>query len=56
VYNVTWIVHTTDRLTENCRRYGIETNVEKTKVNRISRQQSPAQMIVDQKHLENVDI
>jgi hypothetical protein len=55
MYNVTWIVHMTDRLTENCRRYGIEINVEKTKVNRNSRQQSPAQMMVDQKNLGNVD-
>jgi hypothetical protein len=34
----------------------MEINVEKTKVMRISRQPSPAQMIVGQKHLENVDI
>jgi hypothetical protein len=34
----------------------MEINVEKTKVMRISRQPSPAQMMVDEKHLENVTI
>jgi len=46
----------TDRIAENSRRYGMEINVEKTEVLRISRQPSPAQIMVDQKHLENVDI
>jgi len=43
-----------DRLTENGRCYGMEMNVEKTKVMRISRQPSPVQIMTDQKHLENV--
>jgi len=46
----------TDRLAENSRRYGMEINVKRTEVMRISRQPSPAQMMVDEKHLENVDI
>ena len=56
IQNVTWIVHMTDRLAENSRRYGMEINVKRTEVMRISRQPSPAQMMVDEKHLENVDI
>jgi hypothetical protein len=36
------------RLTEIGRRYGMEMNVEKTKVMRISRQPSPVQIMIDQ--------
>ena len=35
--------------------YGMEMNVEKTKVMRISRQSSPVTIMIDQKQLENVD-
>ena len=35
--------------------YGMEMNVEKTKVMRISRQPSPVTIMVDQKQLENVE-
>ena len=34
--------------------YGMETNVEKTKVMRISRQPSPLLIMLDQQQLENV--
>ena len=34
--------------------YGMEMNVEKTKVVRISRQPSPVTIMIDQKQLENV--
>jgi hypothetical protein len=44
----------TDRLTEFGRCYGMEINVENTKVMRISRQPSPVQNMTDQKQLENV--
>jgi len=44
----------TDRLTETGRCYGVEMNVEKTKVMRISRQPSPVQIMTDQKQWENV--
>jgi hypothetical protein len=37
----------TDRLTEIGRSYGMEMNVEKTKVMRISRQPSPIQIMID---------
>jgi hypothetical protein len=37
------------RLTETGRHYGMEMNVEKTKVMRISRQPSPLQVMTDQK-------
>jgi len=37
----------------NC--YGMEMNVEKTKVMRISRQPSPVTNMIDQKQLENVE-
>jgi len=37
----------------NC--YGMETNVEKTKVMRISRQPSPVTIMIDQNQLENVE-
>jgi hypothetical protein len=43
-----------DRLTEIGRRYGMEMNVEKTKVMRISRQPYPIKIMIDQKQLENV--
>jgi hypothetical protein len=43
-----------DKLTEIGRRYGMEMNVEKTKVMRISRQPSPVKIMIDQKQLENV--
>jgi hypothetical protein len=45
----------TDRLTEIGRCYGMEMNVEKTKVMRISRQPSPIKIMIDQKQLENVE-
>jgi hypothetical protein len=35
------------------RLYGMEINVERTKVMRISRQPSPIQIVIDQKHLKN---
>jgi hypothetical protein len=43
-----------DRLIEIERRYGMEINVEKTKVMRITRQPSPMKIMIDQKQLENV--
>jgi len=43
-----------DKLIEIGRCYGMELNVEKTKVMRISRQPLPVNIIVDQKQLENV--
>jgi hypothetical protein len=42
----------TDRLTEIGRRYGMEMNVERTKVVRISSQPSPINVRIDQKQLE----
>ena len=44
-----------DKLIEIGRCYGMETNVEKTKVMRISRQPSPVKIMIDQKQLENVE-
>jgi hypothetical protein len=44
-----------DRLSEIGRCYGMEMNVEKTKVMRISRQQSPIKIIIDKKQLENME-
>ena len=44
-----------DKLIEIGRCYGMEMNVEKTKVMRISRQPFPVKMIIDQKQLENVE-
>ena len=44
-----------DKLIEIGRCYGIEINVEKTKVMRISRQPFPVKIIIDQKQLENVE-
>ena len=43
-----------DKLIETGRHYGMEMNVEKTKVMRISRQPSPVTITIDQKQLENV--
>jgi len=44
-----------DKLIEIGRCYGMEMNVEKTKVMRISRQPSPVTIMIDQKPLENVE-
>ena len=44
-----------DKLTEIGRCYGMEKNVEKTKVMRISRQPSPVTIMIEHKHLENVE-
>ena len=44
-----------NRLIEIGRRYGMETNVIKTKVMRISRQPYPIKILIDQKQLENVE-
>jgi hypothetical protein len=38
-----------DRLSETERRYGMEMNVEKTKVMRVSRQPSPIKHMIDEK-------
>ena len=43
-----------DNLIEIGRCYGMEINVEKTKVMRISRQPSPVTIMIDQKQMENV--
>ena len=42
-----------DKLIETGRYYGMEMNVEKTKVMRISRQPSPVRITIDQKQLDN---
>ena len=44
-----------DKLTEIGRCYGMEMNVEKTKVMRISRQPSPVTIMIEHKQLENVE-
>ena len=44
-----------DKLTEIGGCYGMEINVEKTKVMRISRQSLPVKIMIDQKQLENVE-
>jgi predicted nucleotidyltransferase len=44
-----------DKLIEIGRCYGMEMNVEKTKVMRISRQPLPVKIMIDQKQLENVE-
>jgi predicted regulator of amino acid metabolism with ACT domain len=44
-----------DKLIEIGRCYGMEMNVEKTKVMRISRQPLPVKIMVDQKQLDNVE-
>ena len=43
-----------DKLIETGRCYGMEMNVEKTKVMRISRQPTPVTIKIHQKQLENV--
>jgi len=45
----------TDKLIEIGRCYGMEMNVEKTKVMRVSRQPSPVTIVIEQKQLENVE-
>jgi len=45
----------TDKLAEIGGCYGMEINVEKTKVMRISRQPFPVKILIDQKQLENVE-
>jgi hypothetical protein len=44
-----------DKLIEIGKCHGMEMNVEKTKVMRISRQPSPLKIMIDQKQLENVE-
>ena len=44
-----------DKLIEIGSCYGMEMNVDKTKVMRISRQPSPVAIMIDQKQLENVE-
>ena len=44
-----------DKLTEIGRCYGMEMNVDKTKVMRISRQPSPLKIMINKKKLENVE-
>jgi len=44
-----------DKIIEIGRCYGMEMNVEKTKVMRISRQPTPITIMIDQKQLENVE-
>jgi hypothetical protein len=44
-----------DKLIEIRGCYGMEMNVEKTKVMRISKQPFPVKIIIDQKQLENVE-
>ena len=44
-----------DKIIEIGRGCGLEMNVEKTKVMRISRQPSAVTIMLDQKHLENVE-
>jgi hypothetical protein len=44
-----------DRLIEIGRSYGMEMNVEKTMVMRISRQPSPMMIMIDEKQPENVE-
>jgi hypothetical protein len=44
-----------DTLIEIGRFYGMEMNVEKTRVMRISRQPSPMKIMIDQKQLENME-
>jgi hypothetical protein len=44
-----------DRITEIGRCYGMEMNVEKAKVMRISKKQSPVRTVTDQKQLDNVE-
>jgi len=44
-----------DKLIEIARCYGMEMNVEKTKIIRISRQSSPVTIMIGQNQLENVE-
>jgi hypothetical protein len=44
-----------DKVNETGRCYGMEINVEKTKVMRISRQPFPVKIVIDQNQLENVE-
>ena len=44
-----------DKLIETGRCYGMEMNVEKTEVMRISRQPFPVKIMIDPKQLENVE-
>jgi hypothetical protein len=44
-----------DKLNEIGGCYGMEMNVEKTKIMRISRQHIPVKIMIDQKQLQNVD-
>ena len=44
-----------DKLTETGRCYGLEMNVERTNVMRISREPSPVTIMIDQTQLENVE-
>ena len=44
-----------DKLIEIGSCYGMEMNVEKTKVMRVSRQPFPVTIMIDQKQLENVE-
>jgi hypothetical protein len=46
----------TDKLIEIGRCYGIEINVEKTKVMRIPRQPSPVKIMIDQKTTRECEI
>jgi hypothetical protein len=45
----------TDKLNEIGRCYGMEMNVEKTKIMLISRQPFPVKIMIGQKQLENVE-
>jgi hypothetical protein len=44
-----------DKLIESGRCYGMEMNVEKTKIMRISRQPFPVKIIIDQNQLKNME-
>jgi hypothetical protein len=44
-----------DKITKIGRCYGMEMNVDKTKVMRISRERSPLQVMTDQKQLKNLE-
>jgi hypothetical protein len=49
-------LHTHTKLIEIGRCYGMEMNVEKTGVMRISKQPSPLTIMIDQKQLQNVNV
>jgi hypothetical protein len=55
IRKTTWFVRTTGKTTETGTCYGMETNVEKTKLMRISRHLSPVQIMVDEKQQQNVE-